>query len=317
VERTRDGFRVEAGHGDDVLGRTFVDASGRGAPAGAALRRRRWLALDRQVAIVARLRGPGELGWELLLEAVEDGYWYSVPQPGGVLVAALVTDADLAFAGGRRPSLAERFTEALGRTRHTAARCAGRTPEAGPWVVRADSGRLLPEHGPGWRAVGDAAFATDPLAGNGVARALRGAEDAAARVDSELAGRIDDPGSTLETRFADYLERRASYYALEARWPGAPFWARRRPVAWQEAEITLAPTALLRPARSLPVPAASLARAEALVPPRAIASALAVVRAPTPAHVVLAALRASAPIGDKRLLVGLQMLVEGGALEPA
>jgi hypothetical protein len=53
------------------------------------------------------------------------------------------------------------------------------------------------------------------------------------------------------------------------------------------------------------------------VPPRAIASALAVVRGPTPAHVVLAALREAAPLGDRRLLVGLQMLVAAGALAPA
>jgi flavin-dependent dehydrogenase len=188
VERAGEGFRVAPGRGESVLARRFVDASGRGAPAGASQDGRRWLALDRQVAIVARLRGARELGWELLLEAVEDGYWYSVPQPGGVLVAALVTDSDLAFAGGRA-GLAGRFVTALARTRHTAARCAGMTPESAPWVVRADSGRLLPEHGPGWSAVGDAAFASDPLTGNGVARALREAEDAAVRVDADLAGR--------------------------------------------------------------------------------------------------------------------------------
>jgi flavin-dependent dehydrogenase len=314
VKRTAEGFRVESAHGESAIARYFVDASGRGAPAGAGLDGRRWLALDRQVAIVSRLRGARELGWELLLEAVEDGYWYAVPQPDGVMVVALVTDADLALEGGRA-ALSDRFTAALGRTRHISGRCAGLMPEASPRIVRADSGCLMPGHGNGWRAVGDAAFATDPLAGNGVARALRGAAEAAERIDAELSGRAGEPGRTPEVRLAEYLDRRASYYALEARWPDSLFWARRRPVAWREAEITLAPTAHLRPA-DVASPAA-LARAEALVPHRAIATTLASVHAPTPAHVLLAALRESAPLGDKRLLVGLQLLVDAGALAPA
>jgi flavin-dependent dehydrogenase len=314
VERAAEGFRVEPARGDSVVARAFIDASGRGAPAGAGLDERRWLALDRQVAIVSRLQGARDLGWELLLEAVEEGYWYAAPQPDGGLVVALVTDADIALAGGRA-GLVERFTAALGCTRHMAARCAGMTPASSPRIVRADSGCLLPAQGDGWHAVGDSAFATDPLAGNGVARALRGAEDAAKRIDAELAGRAQEPRSTPESRLAEYLDRRASYYALEARWPDSLFWARRRPVAWREAEITLAPTVQLLPTE-VASPAA-LARAEALVPPRAIATTLAAVHVPTPAHLLLAALRERAPLGDKRLLVGLQLLVDAGALAPA
>jgi hypothetical protein len=86
-------------------------------------------------------------------------------------------------------------------------------------------------------------------------------------------------------------------------------------VAWREAEITLAPTVHLR--RVEVASPTALARAEALVPHRAIATTLAAVHAPTPAHLLLAALRENAPLGDKRLLVGLQLLVDAGALAPA
>jgi flavin-dependent dehydrogenase len=314
VERTAEGFRVEPARGEPVVARAFVDASGRGAPAGAGLDGRRWLALDRQVAIVSRMHGTRELGWELLLEAVEEGYWYATPQPDGVLVVALVTDADIALAGGRA-GLGERFTAALERTKHVSARCEGMKAETTPRVVRADSGCLLPGHGVGWRAVGDAAFATDPLAGNGVARALRGAVDAAKRIDAELAGRDSEPMPAPGPMLAEYLDRRASYYEMEARWPDSLFWARRRPSAWRQAEITLAPTVHLRRAE-IASPAA-LARAEALIPPRAISTTLAAMHGPAPAHVLLAALRESAPVGDRRLLVGLQLLVASGALGPA
>ncbi len=314
VSRDAGGLVVEPARGEPAPGRYFVDASGRGAPAGAGLGGRTWLALDREVALVARMGAGRELGWELLLEAAEEGFWYSAPQADGTLVVALVTDADLVPAGARS-SLGDRFARALARTTHTAARCEGTEVGAPLRIVRADSGRLLPHRGRDWCAVGDAAMAGDPLAGNGVAAALRSAIETAERIDAALRGAEEAAPSPLEARFLAYLDRRASYYALEARWPEAPFWARRRPVAWKSAPITLAPTTLLR--QGTDGGRASLAKVEALLPPRAIVSTLAVVKGPTPAHVVLSALRDAAPLGDRRLLVGLQMLVAAGALTAA
>jgi flavin-dependent dehydrogenase len=307
------GFRVDPTRGEAAEGRYFVDASGRGAPAGAGLRDRRWLALDRQVALVGRMRTTDEVGYDLLLESAEHGWWYSVPQPDGGLVVVLVTDADLVLRGDRA-ELPLRYRAALAATRHTSARCAGMELEPEIRVTRADSGRLLPDHGHGWCAVGDAAMAGDPLAGNGVPRALRGALEAVQRVDAELHGRAADE-SPNDRRFSEFLERRAEYYAVESRWADAPFWLRRRAVPWKESPITLDPTALLRPGTA--PSRAALAPVELLLPPRAIASTLATVREATPAHVALSALRAVAPLGDHRLLVGLQMLVATGALTVA
>jgi flavin-dependent dehydrogenase len=313
VRRAGGGFRVEPARGDAVEARFFVDASGRGAPASAKLRDRRWLGVDRQVALVTRARARVDLGFDLLLEAAETGWWYSVPQADGALVVALVTDADLMATD--RAGLRERFDRALRATKHTAARC--EPADEAIHVARADSGLLIvPEQDDDWCAVGDAAMSGDPLAGNGVARALRGAVEAAPRIEARLRGETPPPPSpTPLRRFWDYLDRRASYYEIEGRWPEAPFWARRRPGAWRSEPITLAPTALLRHGeRQSP---AALASVEALLPPRAIASALAAVEAPTAAHVVLAALREAAPLGDRRLLVGLQKLVAASALTAA
>jgi len=109
------------------------------------------------------------------------------------------------------------------------------------------------------------------------------------------------------------MDRRASYYALEGRWPDAPFWARRRPVDWRAAAITLAPTdGLRRPGRA--VSRGALGGAEAVVSPRAVAAALAAARELSPAHRVLGAMRENAPMEDKRLLVAVQLLIEAGAL---
>jgi flavin-dependent dehydrogenase len=313
IVRDGDQVVVSSQRGPTVRARFFVDASGRGAPASGAIGGRRWLAADRQVAMVAKLTH-GDHDAALLLEAVEEGWWYSVPQPDGGLIAALLTDADLAPAG---PSaqLSERFGEALARTRHTAARARGASLSGAPRLVRADSGVLLPEGGPAWRAIGDAAMATDPLAGNGVPRALRSALQAADEIERTLDGAAAPGGRDPAATFADYLDRRGSIYLREARWPAAPFWARRRPVAWREAPITLGPEAMLR---AVGEPrAAALWPAEALVPPRALRSALAGLSSPQPAHALLARLKALAPLGDRRLLVGVQLLVESGVLAVA
>jgi hypothetical protein len=51
------------------------------------------------------------------------------------------------------------------------------------------------------------------------------------------------------------------------------------------------------------------------LPPRAIDEALATARRPSAAHQILGNMRRVAPLGDRRLLVGLQMLVATGALK--
>jgi flavin-dependent dehydrogenase len=313
VARDADGFLVTRARAEPVRARFLVDASGRGAPASTrAVEGRRWLALDRQIAIMARTpRDAVTVGdTELCIEAVEEGWWYSAPQPGGDLVVALVTDADL-VARGDRARLGSRFAAALARTRHTHAR-AGAPDLAGDAIriVRADSGRLLGDRAPGFRAVGDAAFASDPLAGNGVAHALHSAITAAPEIDAALGG-VEQPRG--EDPFAEYLDLRARYYLMEKRFPDAPFWARRRPIDHRSAAITIAPTARCRRG-----PAAAtrdaLAPVESLVPPRALARLVGALDTPLAAHEAMRILRGAAPIGDHRLLVGLQLAVERGLI---
>jgi flavin-dependent dehydrogenase len=319
LERAEGGWRVRPQAGAEVRARWLVDASGRGAPASAVdLTERRWMRADRLVALIGVLEpqaAPAEP--VLLLEAVEEGWWYSVPQPGGALLLSLMTDADLLPARGRA-ALAQHFSAALSRTVLTSARAGGAALSAAPWIARADSGLLLPDRGPGWRAVGDAAMACDPLAGDGVVRALRAAREAAPEIDRALdspeAGSEADAGQGLSlARFRDYLEMRGRYYAHEPRWPSSPFWARRRSIDWQGAPLFLDPRQLLRLAEVQPGPAA-LAPIEALLPPHAVRALLARMKTPCLAHEALALLRSTAPLDDRRLLVGLQYLVHTGCV---
>jgi flavin-dependent dehydrogenase len=312
VQECERGFHVKPSRGEAVLARFLVDASGRGATATASLPgRSRWLSCDRMVAVVGWLTSSSPEA-DLLIEASEDGWWYSAPQPNGQLVVALMTDADLTPAGSRN-QLTARWHAALRRTEHTAERSRGASLASPIRIVRADSGRLLSDRRPGFCAVGDAATALDPLAGNGVARALRSGLEAAEAIDQALSG-SSLVESGIAERFADDLNRRARYYLLERRWPAAPFWVRRHPPDWETVPLTLSPTSLLRWDGRLPTRNV-LAVAEALLPRGAIAATLHQLRTAQPAHVALSALRNHAPLGDRRLLVGLQLLVEHGSLE--
>jgi flavin-dependent dehydrogenase len=315
IQRTEQGFRVQPRRGEAAAVRFLVDASGRGATATAALiPGQRWVACDRLVALVGRFSGTETSPGDLLIEAAEDGWWYSSPQPDGTRVVVFLTDSDLVPAG-RRHALTTWWLAALARTRHTALPRDGPTFTGPLRIVRADSGCLVPDRAPGFCAVGDAAIALDPLAGDGVARALRSGLEAAEAVDGALSGSPLAGSSTAE-RFASALERRARYYQMERRWPGAPFWLRRQPPDWTTAAITLDPATQLHwdgkhAGRDL------LARVEALLPPRAIAATLDLLRTPQPAHAALRLLHTLAPLGDRRLLIGLQLLVEHTKLETA
>jgi flavin-dependent dehydrogenase len=312
--RAEGGFAVIPRHGVPVLARYLVDASGRGAPASARLGGRRWVASDRQVALIARSprAAADDPGTHVLVESVSDGFWYTAPQPDGGLVVVFLTDADLAPAGARA-TLPARFLAALARTTHTAARVQAIGPGVKVTLARADSGRLVPDRAAGLRALGDAAMSSDPLGGNGVHRALRAAAEAVEEIDAELGGSPPAP-SNVERRFARYVDRRASYYALETRWPDEPFWARRRPIDWRRTPITLDPRTPIRWAEELSPRA--LAPVEALLPPRAVAQLRAHLAGDSvPAQTALARIRPLAPQGDRRLVIAVQMLIDRGAIE--
>ena len=201
-----------------VVARYLIDASGRGGP---ALPGRRWIPNDRMIALAHRLPARAA-GGELLIEAVETGWWYSAPQPDGGLVAAWMTDPELA----RAPAY-ERWRDALALAPHTSARV-GSPPDDPPCAFRAETGRLEPSSSneDRWVACGDAAWAGDPLSGDGVARALRSGVAAAEAVHRALDGGVLEMDA--EPAYRTFLERQARFYAMETRWPESVFWSRRR-----------------------------------------------------------------------------------------
>ena len=97
-------------------------------------------------------------------------------------------------------------------------------------VVRSARSQYLDHaHGEGWLAIGDAALAFDPLASQGIAKALDHGTRAASHLVRHLAGdRTALAGFSLSLKadYASYAMTRASYYRRETRWQSR-FWHRR------------------------------------------------------------------------------------------
>ncbi len=164
-----------------------------------------------------------------LLEAVDDGWWYSAALPDFRLVIAYMTDADL-YARGSKVSL-NYLQEQLQKAAHTHSRINSCTLRCGPLIFAANSSRMDPITGKNWLAVGDAATAFDPLSSQGVYKALESGPRAARSIEQYWAGNqtaLRDYAIWAKDGFDDYLLMREEYYGREMRWANSLFWQRRQ-----------------------------------------------------------------------------------------
>ena len=174
-----------------------------------------------------------------LVEAVENGWWYSAALPDERLVVAWMTDADLYAQAGNHS--ARSWLDQLGRTIHTRDRIQSAALASRAVIAQANSSRLERMHGCNWLAVGDAAMAFDPISGQGIYRALESSMHAASAAQAMLAGSERESASyaaALTEAFNTFLDLRRKFYSQETRWPTSAFWQRRQ-------TATSAPTAVL------------------------------------------------------------------------
>jgi flavin-dependent dehydrogenase len=235
AERRHDGhvlwFDGEDGARTRVAADFLVDATGIAAGAvrrlGVARNQIDCLAI---VAAVFDLKQSDAVPSQTLLEACEDGWWYAAKLPRDRMVVALAIE----------PSQQHRFGEfgafmaALRATRHAARWLErGQAAPAGGTLqsALAPSAILSRVVGDRWLAVGDAASAYDPIAAQGIVKALCDGEAGADAIAGFLAGAGEAPLLAYQdgvfARFTDYLRMRRHLYGLEQRWPRAPFWKNR------------------------------------------------------------------------------------------
>lgn len=187
--------------------RHLVDASGRRAVLARMLGPRPQR-VDALVAILVQIERPGIAG--VWTESVEEGWWnlcsegergtatfYSTPQG----IRRALADLNAAF-GGTHLSKRTRLVDA-----------------PAPVVTPCGSQRLSPSAGSGWVAIGDAAWACQPVASAGVAKALRDATLVAPGLEKP-----DEYDKFQASQFDWYHAELTRQYALERRWLADVFW---------------------------------------------------------------------------------------------
>lgn len=222
--KTGDGvWTLEAAQDGAVLrlsGRMLVDATGRKAMLTSRLGAKADVE-DRLIGAVSFCENSEIAQWTLI-EAVENGWWYSVPLPGSGMVFAYMTDSDLWM---------ERSWDELLPLAPLTFERAGRRPIPPPsQIVSAASVVRRPVAGTDWLAIGDAAFAFDPLSGQGVFKSIetgtRCGEVIARCFDGDLSAPTEYETWVNET-YRSYLSTHAQFYTSVVRWPESRFWKRR------------------------------------------------------------------------------------------
>jgi len=213
----------------EIHARYVIDATGRHASF-ARTQGAHATADDHLTGLVAVFEGGEDSQTATLVEAVEDGWWYSARLPDHRTVVAFMTDADVVRAGHLHEQ--DAWLERLGETRPTRLRIVNAQLVQGPVACPAHSQTLEPVAGEGWIAAGEAAAGFDPLSSMGIGYAIASGIQAARVAASSLGGNTDHArvyASDVTQHYRAYLAKRQAYYQLEKRWPDSPFWERRRP----------------------------------------------------------------------------------------
>jgi flavin-dependent dehydrogenase len=176
---------------------------------------------------VARWYACSDVEPAMLIEAVEDGWWYSAPVPGRELVLVWITDATSATV--RVSQASEIWEHRLNAAPLTRARLSGAQP-LGPPVARATGPSItMYASNRHFLPIGDAAATFDPISGEGLCFALRSALEAARAIEAARAGDaslLEGYRDGVARVFAEHLELRKRVYAMEQRFSEAPFWKR-------------------------------------------------------------------------------------------
>lgn len=155
------------------------------------------------------------------IEATPTGWWYAAPLQDKKLSLAFMTDSDLATID---------YFQAAQDTELIKPLLTGIEPVQ-PSINPASTSYINTRYGSKWLAVGDAAYAYDPVSSYGIASALESGFLAGHAIADHSAGNADAlPAYDLlgATTFKTYLRMHAQQYAQENRWREGEFWKRRR-----------------------------------------------------------------------------------------
>lgn len=163
-----------------------------------------------------------------LVEAAEEGWWYSAVLPENRLVIVHMTDFD--SIRKRRLNSPVEWMKLLESSLQTKNRAGSGIAIDKPLIRPAFSHRLERLAGKGWLAVGDAATTFDPLSSQGILKGLRSGVLASYAIGDYFKGEasgLEKYEAIVSKEFESYLSTRAEFYRAERRWPESEFWTRR------------------------------------------------------------------------------------------
>lgn len=247
-----------------------------------------------------------------LVEACEEGWWYSALVPGEKIAVACMSDTDIIRKHGLNSSAG--WFELMNRTRHIKARVQQAQPLTELTIHAASSHRLERITGEGWLAVGDAATTFDPLSSQGVFNGLRSGIMASYAISDCFKGTEagqEKYEAILAKEFEEYLRTRADYYGQERRWENSPFWRRRYDL------ITLDPKQMLRLSETRSENAA-IEKLYMHLPVPDLKFLCQMCNVPRQAQEIVSEFKARRSFTvDRRIILALQYLIEEGVIEPA
>jgi flavin-dependent dehydrogenase len=165
----------------------------------------------------------------MLIEATEEGWWYSAQLPKGKAIAVLMTDRDLLPV--KANGLGVYWSKNLLTTTYTQSRVNIWNPIDQLRIYDACTSRQSSFSGQQWLAVGDAAATYDPLSAQGILKAISNGINAAQAIASSgfsYSISFKDYNTSLLSSFTEYTSKRHLYYVQEKRWENSSFWQRRQ-----------------------------------------------------------------------------------------
>lgn len=174
----------------------------------------------------------GSMTRQVLLEAAPQGWWYTARLPNDRIVSMVVTEKDML------PFLQKKdqrgFEEAIGMTTFIGEKLSSLSisdKSYHTWPIF--SGILSQIEGANWMAIGDAASSYDPIAAQGIHKALTDGIRCQDKVASFFQGSDYDSNAFsnfVHQRYAVYQQNRAYSYLQEQRWADTSFWRKRHSV---------------------------------------------------------------------------------------
>lgn len=228
--RYRLGFRT-GDHRREVDAQFVIDATGRQARFARRIGARLEVC-DTLICVAGsfRLADDAPLSRLTMLEACSYGWWYAARLTNQRAVVAVTTDPQIYKQ--RSLSKPDTWQRHLDDTTHIKA-CLERSHFSldSLHTYPALSSYLNKVCGDDWIAVGDAASSYDPIASQGIHKALASGISAGGAVANKLRGKIDDfsgYSASIRRGFENFLAIRDYLYSREQRWADDPFWQRRR-----------------------------------------------------------------------------------------